>query len=275
MAQPLPLARPLRNPPFRALALLVCLLFLSSCTIRSVTAIDVSADGSGTLAITVALDEEFRALIEESSGEALDWDDPETFVEADLASSELPPSAEVNSYSDGGFKGFTATVAFESLAELNSILAAAGEDSGGVLLSITEPTEGRFELSVSDEYMAMLAELGESGSTPSSMIEDLVDVRLEVALPGKLLEHNGTVSGDAVVWKLSAGDPSQAAPYALSQVGGSSPWPFVLALLAVGLIVGYFLVSSRLRALTESADPADADAVTDALSAGFLSYEEE
>ena len=56
----------------RTAFLLVFALVVSACQIRFDTAVVINADGSGTFAIEISLDEEFRQLSEDQGGGDLD-----------------------------------------------------------------------------------------------------------------------------------------------------------------------------------------------------------
>ena len=59
----------------RTAFLLVFALVVSACQIRFDTAVVINADGSGTFAIEISLDEEFRQLSEDQGGGDLDMTD--------------------------------------------------------------------------------------------------------------------------------------------------------------------------------------------------------
>jgi len=82
-----------RRPRSALFALFAALLLLlSACKIRMDVGVDVNEDGSGSLSVTQAFDEEFRELLEENSGEPVDFTDPETLKEMGLgiAVEDLP-----------------------------------------------------------------------------------------------------------------------------------------------------------------------------------------
>jgi|FLYL01.1.fsa_nt_gi PBP1b-binding outer membrane lipoprotein LpoB len=56
-------------------ALTFLALFLSGCTVRAWVSVDVAADESGTFEVTMAFDQELRAVIESESPEPIDWTD--------------------------------------------------------------------------------------------------------------------------------------------------------------------------------------------------------
>ena len=82
-----------RRPRSALFALFAALLLLlSACKIRMDVGVEVNEDGSGSLSVTQAFDEEFRELLEENSGEPVDFTDPETLKEMGLgiAVEDLP-----------------------------------------------------------------------------------------------------------------------------------------------------------------------------------------
>lgn len=253
---------PSSNHTLSRLTLLsVVALLLSGCTMRALVGVEVEADGSGVFEVTVAYDEELRSFIEQESEEPIDWSDPSSLEDEESFGDiveDLPDSAEVEPYSEDDFEGFTMSVEFGSLEELDEILSEASEDEA-FPIEITEPEEGRFVLSTEGDIFGDEGLEGEDTEMfPPSMLEDLFDMQLRVSLPGEIVETNApeTTDDGVMVWDLNPMAEEQTQPEAISEVSSSSNLLFiVLGVLVIGAVVAGILYLRRGTTATETVPP--------------------
>lgn len=244
--------RPLAGP--RLLLVAVLALLMSACTMRALVSVTVNPDGSGVFEISMAFDEELRTLMEQESDEPIDWSDPGAFEGEDSPADmlgDLPDTASITAYSEDDFEGFTVSVDFSSLEELNEVLSEESEeDEEAFPFEITEPEDGRFELTTHGEVFGETDTTGdEFEMIPQSMLEDLFDMQLHVRLPGEVLSTNAdeTTDDGVMVWQLNPLAEEQVRPEAVSEVSSSSTTAIfvVLAVLAIGAVVGVVVLLRR------------------------------
>lgn len=238
----------------RLLLVAALALLMSACTMRALVGVTVNADGSGVFEVSMAFDEELRTLMEQDSEEPIDWSDPGAFEGEDSPADmlgDLPDSASVSPYSEGDFEGFTVSVDFSSLEELNQVLSEASEDDAEAFpFEITEPEEGRFELAThGDVFGETDTSEDEFEMIPESMLADLFDMQLHVRLPGEVISTNAeeTTEDGVMVWQLNPMAEEQVRPEAVSEVGSSSMTAIfvVLAVLAIGAVVAVVVFLRR------------------------------
>lgn len=251
----------------RLLLALAVAALLSGCTMRAVIDIDVAEDGSGTFQMSMGFDEELRQLIEDSEEEPIDWSDPESYFVEDSPTSfieSLPENATVEPYSDGDFEGVTVSVAFDSLEELEAVMAesqTSGEEA--FPFRITTDGNGRFDF-VGDGQMFEGAEMSpeEQEMFPPELLRDLYDIQLRVSLPGDVTSTNADETLDGVmVWRIDPMDTDPVAPSATSQVTETTAviWLIVGAVVIVAGTGLYFL-RRREQAPANTVDTADVSA---------------
>lgn len=213
-------------------------VLLSGCTMRSFIDINVGPDGSGTFEVTMAFDEELRTLMEQDSEEPVDWNDPTSFSGEDSPADivdDFPEGTTIDPYSEDGFEGFTASIEFSSLEELDALLAEASTDGEEAFpFHITSDGEGRFELTTDGEVLAAAQPSEEETEFfDPSILSSLFEVQLRVSLPGEVVSTNADDTEDGVmVWNLDILDEGQVEPAAVSQVQSSFNFG-LLALIAV------------------------------------------
>jgi hypothetical protein len=238
-------------------------LVLAGCRTDARVGVDVRADGSGSVTVSVVLDAEAaRQLGDPATGLALDDLKTAGWKVADPAA-------------DGGGLRLTATRAFSSPAQLPAVLAEVGGANGvfrDVALRITDDTFGttyafraRVELTgdpaqFSDPELTTALGGFALGRTPQELTALGADragaatLVVSVRLPGDAPDTNGRVRGGRAEWRfpLTGGTPTSQALRSSS----SDPDTRTLVLVALGgilllaalvaLVVG--LVRSRRRA---------------------------
>ena len=117
----------------RAIPLVVLAVLLSSCTIRFDSNTTIRSDGSGTLALEVGFDEEFRRFAEDNGGGTVD------FI-GDLE--DVPPGWTAAEFSRDGFEGVRISVDFDNIAELDARLAEFAATSGDSAMPTFVETSG-------------------------------------------------------------------------------------------------------------------------------------
>jgi hypothetical protein len=219
-------------------------VFFAGCTMRALVDVDVEADGSGTFEMSIAYDEELRQLIEQQTAEPIDWSDPAAYMDDETPGSfldDFPEGARIEPYAHGDFQGFTVSVGFESLDELNTFLEESqADDEEAFSFRITDDDSGRFEL-VSDGPFFEGAELTEEEAemVPPEMLSGLFDIQLRVALPGEVETTNADETVDGVmVWRIDPMASEPVIPSAVSRVSATSPFVWLIIAAAAVLVVG-------------------------------------
>lgn len=238
---PTSLVRPRRHTAhFRLLLVATLAMLLSGCTMRALVGVNVNPDGSGVFEVSMAFDEELRTLLEQDSTEPIDWSDPASFDDSDSPADiidDFPEGATVDPYSDDDFEGFTMSVEFGSLDELEQILEqTSSEGEEAFPFRITSDGGGRFEL-VTDGNMFEGAQLDdeETEMFSPSMVADLFDIQLRVQLPGEVVSTNADETDEGVmIWRLDPTADDPLSPTAVSEVSSSS---LSTLLILVGLLI--------------------------------------
>ncbi len=217
-----------------ALLLPLAVLATTGC-FRIEVAFLVNDDGSGTVKYTVAVSDQFTAMME-----------AEGMEEGSLVEEEdLPPGAEVRDYSEDGYTGVVFTVPFTDYAELNSIMQSVDETNqeGGVGLDppdISQDENGDWRFS-----MLMPAASEDDGSGDllgmDALFEELLAdgwFRVRVRLPGELAEHNADrVENGELVWQMGLDSTEERQLTARATSGGG------LSIVAIGAAAGVVVIA--------------------------------
>ena len=234
--------------------LIVLALVASACKIRFDTSISINSDESGTFAIEVSLDEEFRALSEEDGG-GLDFT---------VGMEDVPNGWTVEPFVDGEFEGTRISIDFTSLEDLNSRIVELSEGEGDATansdmfgeFTITS-SGGNFEFRTEavalSEDLTGGGDVGLEGIDPTAIFETVFEIRLKVTLPGTPGEHNADqVDGNTFIWSIGLDDEGREFFASTTGGGGSGMNPAVLAIIALVLAVSVWLVLAR----RQKAEPA-------------------
>lgn len=218
--------------------LLVFVLVLSACQMRFDTSVVINEDGSGSFAIEIGLDEDFREFSEGG-------DMTEGFEGLDGF------GWTIEEFVDGEFEGVRVSTAFESLAALNASLAQLegleGTDDGPAPdmfanMSIIEDG-GTFTFTAGSDALddSLLSDGSDDlGIDPATLLEEVFIIRLLVTLPGEPLEHNADeVDGSTFIWNIGIDDGGSVF-MASSSVGGGSGTLIIVILTVV--IAGFLLM---------------------------------
>lgn len=234
--------------------LIVLALVASACKIRFDTSISINSDESGTFAIEVSADEEFRQLGEEDGG-GFDLTD---------GIEDVPGGWNAEPFVDGEFEGVRISTDFSNLEDLNSRIQELSEAGGDTtatsdmfgVLSITrngDNFEFRTEGLVLGDDLTGGADAGFEGLDPTAFFESLFEIRLKVTLPGTPGDNNADqVDGNTFIWSIGLDDEGREFFASTTGSGGSGLNPAALAIIALVLAVGVWLVLAR----RQKAEPA-------------------
>jgi len=251
---------------------LLLTLALSACTIRFDVGVSVNEDESGTFTLFMGFDEEFQQLAEQSGGEDLDFTQE---------LSDVPEGWTVEEVTEDGFEGVRISTEFTSFEDLQTRLEELGDNAdtgvGTDFLSDFELTregdEFRFKVDVTGLDEELTGALGDSGGEdlfsgldPSSLIEDLFQIRFKLTLPGEIGANNADeVDGNTLIWNVGLSDDGGTYE-AVSSVGGSSSaLIFGGAAVAAVVVLGGGIAASKRRKSDAAADAINSASVaTDA-----------
>lgn len=226
----------------RALVFATLVIALTACEIRTHLNIDAADVSNGQITAQVGFDEDFREAMEEFGGGG--------DLLAEVETSAPAEGWQVERFTDGDIEGVTLTQEFSSIEELQTILStssiASGESGGWEDLSFTETDDSiRFDASLSAPGLEGTEDLGmeEVGAFLD------FDFQIAVTFPGEVIEHNGVLEDQTVVWDLDEESLAGADLFAEARKGGSLPWAViggvVLGLLVIGVVVWSLLARRR------------------------------
>lgn len=235
-----------RRPPTRRVLVLLALAFATAaCQVRVGADLAVARDGSGRMALTVALDEELATSL------SADGFDP--FAELE----DPPPGWEVERSQPDGGQAATLVTEFDDPDELASRVAqlqegideedpllledvevAVDRDGGATFrgrAGLRPPSSTGLEgVGVSfdgEDLQALLAERG----------DEVVRVDLRVTLPGPVVDGNADeVDGRTATWRLPVTELVEVR--AVSDPPTDRTWWLVGGAAALGLALGFVLV---------------------------------
>ena len=230
----------------RLVLLLAFAMVLTGCKVRVDSHITVDDDGSGTFAIEMSLDEEFRELSEESGEGGIDFEE---------GIEDIPSGWSVEPFVDGEFEGIRAAVDFSDFADLDRRLVELAESgdadtSAPTFLDQSGLTRDgdRFtfttELTGLDDDLADFGGGGEGdftleGFDPAALFQQVFEIRFVVSLPGTIVSNNAdSVVGNTLTWKIGFEDQGRTLQ-AVSDIGGGGS--SVPALGVVALVVAVLL----------------------------------
>ena len=211
-----------------AAAGLAMVVALSACEFRTEEKIVVNDDGSGTIAVTVLADREFREQIAQfansftldSGDETATTLDPDALFDVSSPDFTVPPGFEAENIDDGDFQGFVVHGTFDSPEDLAAKLAeantAGSSDTGAsmndTLAGLTLERDGDgFRFSVDLEGQS-IADANDSGLTTGDVdLSDSFKFRIQVTLPGHIAQSNADFLADdsTAVWTIDFANPNR------------------------------------------------------------------
>lgn len=242
----------------RLVLLLTFAIVLTGCKVRVDSHITVEENGSGTFAIEMSLDEEFRQLSEQSDEGGIDFEE---------GIEDIPSGWSVESFVDGEFEGIRAAVEFADFADLDRRLVELAESGDADTSAPTfldqsgltrngDRFEFKTELTGLEDDLSGLTSGGDGditfeGLDPAALFGQVFEIRFVVSLPGKIVNHNAdSVDGNTLTWNVGFDDQGRTLQ-AVSDIGGGSSVPVlgVVALVAAA-ILGLALFLRRRRPST-------------------------
>lgn len=223
--------------------LLVFALLAAACQMRLDASVTINSDESGTFAIEMSADEEFRDLGDEG-------------FDLTEGTEDLPDNWSVEPFVDGDFEGVRVVTSFSDLDDLNSKLQLLRDSADNSLPTdmfggMTVTHEGsmfsfRTEITgLADGLAPSDDDSGFDGIDPSAFFDSLFQIRLVVTLPGEVIEHNADViSGSTMTWNISLDDEGTEF-FATSSVSGDGLNPLVIVIIALVLAGAVFWFLSR------------------------------
>jgi len=217
----------------------------ASCEMRADFRLELNADESGRVRVSIGLDEEFQALVDAG-------DEPieDSFFGEDNPFGELPGS-EQTTYEDDGFTYYEASAPF---SDLNG-LALLGDDADNFLndfdIRIDENTarvSGNLdleELTGGDLADDQLAGIG------ADALANIFQFHIQVDMPGQVTSSNRdrVLDDGSLEWDIpltgNIGSLAIEAESNLKSGGGTPTWLIVLILLALAAAIAFFVMRSR------------------------------
>ncbi len=227
------------NRPLILLTVAVALL-LVGCEVRIHADMVVNEDETGTFTVELAVDEELAAL---AGGDFSD----------ELSIDTAPEDWAVEAFVEDGYEGVRATIGFDSLDRLVSLLDELTVDDAGVVGAIPGflydilPTrvedDFTFRLNIPEEMGGFFGEEFSEIPIPLEldMLDSVFDVRFTLVLPGEIVTSNAdVVTGDTLVWNLSLTDGGRVLE-AHSRLENSNQ-QMIIMWGAIGLAVAVVLI---------------------------------
>ena len=243
----------------RLIPLLLAVLVLSACKIRLDVTVEVNEDESGNVSLVFALDDELRDLAAQSGNDQFSFEE------------NVPADWTTSTYVDGVYEGIEASTSFTSIEAFRSELQALADselDSAGPdFLSQLEVTRDGDLFNFSADLTGLEAGLGSAlagagdANAPgldSAFLNELVDIRLVLTMPGEVLSSNAdATAANTLTWNLSLADDGKLLSAQSSVAGGSGLNPAIPVLILVALvIVGVVIIrrrSARAEEMSEAA----------------------
>ncbi len=243
------------------LATALLALVAVSCKAEINLAVDLQADGSGTLVVETGFDEEFREF-------AFQGTDPEEEIFADNALADLE-GAEFSTYEEGEFTFYAITTPFDSVETLEGeLLGAAGDEAPVDTIDVT----------VTDDEVRVSAQTAEAADALVSgedlegfdldILADTIAVHFRITMPGEVTSHNATrvLDDGTLEWDIpltGAGLDIQAVSDPNAGGGGGGVPAWLVGAAAVLLVAGGGVYAMRRRK-----GSGDDDDVLDAVPVG-------
>lgn len=235
-------------------AFILLVLALSACTIRIDVGVDINEDESGSFALFMGFDEEFQQLAEQSGGEDLDFTQ---------GLEDVPEGWTAEEVTEDGFQGVRISTSFSSIDDLESKMGELGAETGAGVgtdflsdFGLThDGDEFRFKVDVSGLDQQLTDAMGEgggddllSGIDPTTLFEDLFEIRFKLTLPGEIKSNNADiVDGNTLIWNVAISDEGGTYEAVSSTGGDSSILLYAGIAIAALVVVGVAVIATRRR----------------------------
>jgi membrane protein implicated in regulation of membrane protease activity len=216
----------------------VIALLMAGCRADVSLLLDITDDGSGTLAAEVGINGQLKDLIDQLAGDS----------EAIISNLDLGLDGEASTRTEGEMTIYRTEVAFDNETEIDQ--AAAGNFTAFNLEITDEGTSLEATLDVVGEL-----DLTQFAVAPSSIDPETLEGHILVSLPGEIADHNADlVTTDG---RLSWTIPLDSELYMYANTvypKASFPWWIVLLLgLSITLAVAVWLAAVRREKKTAQA----------------------
>ena len=221
-----------------ALLLAACAVVLTGC-VRLEVSFTVQEDGSGAVAVVMALSDEFIDALVEIGGPA---NDDGSF----LRDIRHIPGAMIEEYREDGFSGERLTITVPDMTRVDEFLGRIDEVWQAVeQLQVEREAEGwRFQLVVGPPRDGLV---GVDDPGALAALDQGFSYTVRLSLPGKFTEHNADrVEVGAVVWQLDVTNAEARTLSARSQPASGPP---------AGLVVGAVVAVAVLAVLAMRSAP--------------------
>jgi hypothetical protein len=221
----------------RRLFILIAVLALAvtACRIESNTDATLNADGSGTVAFEIGLDDEARELL---------LQDTDPFEDA-------PDGSDTTTEERGDMTYYIASVPFATPEELARLMT---EEENSIFSTFTATfTESSVTVqgTTEDSGGGFLGE-GELEGFDPGLIEESVSASVRITMPGRVLDSNAdSAEGSTLTWEVpllggavevrAESDPTQSG----GGGGGFPIWIVAVIVLVLGGGIAYFVLNQR------------------------------
>lgn len=220
-------------------------ILTAGCEMRADLRLNLEADESGQVLVSIGLDEEFQALVE-SSGEPIE----DSFFGEDNPFGELPGATQ-RTYEDDDFTFYEASVPFSDLNALSLLGTDADNFLNDFDIEIDEDTakvSGDIdlgELTGGDLADDQLAGIG------ADALANIFQFHIQIDMPGSVTSSNRdrVLDDGALEWDIPLTGADQSltieAESNLKSGGGTPAWLIVLILAALAAVIAFFVIRSK------------------------------
>lgn len=222
---------------------LMASMLVAGCELQANVILDLEADGSGTVGVQLALDEEFKELID-ASGE-----DPTEALLDDGGLFAAIPGSSTRTYTEGDFTFYEATAAFDNV---NTFGALVPDDAGNPLSELEIRVDDEVALvrgTLDLEQVTDDADLEDLGGINPSALSEFFGFHIQIKLPGDVKSHNADreLSDGTLEWDIPifGGDSVLSIEAESDPTGGGDGFPawliFVIAAVVALVVFGLYM----------------------------------
>lgn len=260
-----------RSAPRRLVALLACVLALSGCRLEVIGGMTVGRDGSGTVALELVLDADAVARLDELALDpfaelsaaavgVVGWQVERTTTDDGGLSVRLHTDAPDPEALTGAFRELVADLSADDPALLVDLALTVAEDGAARVVgtAMLRPPASAGARRDGEP-------VGPAGDELASLVAEAVTARLEIGLPGRVVEHDadqvsggGPLAGgrQTLYWDVPVGQQRTISARAAAPTPLSPPVVLGLAvgaLVLLGLAAWWWRRRRRRRVLSRGA----------------------